>query len=211
MGTAILLLSFGTAITSTGVSKDDANSIGFLLAAGAQFTEALKLTLQQKLLQGFKIKAIGNRNDVQKKKSVLITKTLNNDEVEYEEKIKFSTFEGLYYYAPMTFLSICIIVIPLELNDFMDAYDDNMEIINKYSFVFLLAGLLGFFVNVASFMVTKVTSGLYLKALNAFRNVCLVIACVAIFGDVVTGQQIVGYAVTLVGFGYYNYIKLKAK
>ena len=90
-------------------SKDDANGFGFILAAGAQLTEAMKLTLQQKLLQGFKIKAIGNRNDVEQLKSVSITKTLSGDQVEYEQKFKFSTFEGLYYYAPMTFLSICII------------------------------------------------------------------------------------------------------
>ena len=93
----------------------------------------------------------------------------------------------------------------------MDAYETNSGILRKYYFAFLIAGLLGFFVNVAAFMVTKVTSGLYLKALNAFRNVCLVIACVIIFGELVTGQQIIGYAVTLIGFGYYNYIKLKAK
>ena len=208
---AILLLSFGTAITSTGVTKDDANTFGFILAAGAQFTEALKLTLQQKLLQGFKIKSIGSRTSIQSDKSAVILKSLSNDQVEYEKKIKFTTFEGLYYYAPMTFVSICIIVVPLEMGDFMDNYQTNLSIITSYFWVFLIAGLLGFFVNVASFMVTKVTSGLYLKALNAFRNVCLVIACVVVFGDVVTMQQSMGYVVTMIGFGYYNYIKLKGK
>ena len=108
----------------------------------------------------------------------------------------------------MTFLSICIIVVPLELGNFIKNYDLNKEIISRYFWIFLLAGFLGFAVNVASFMVTKVTSGLYLKALNAFRNVCLVIACVIIFGDVVTIQQALGYCVTLTGFAYYNYIKL---
>lgn len=207
---AILLLSFGTAITSTGVSSNDANITGFLLAAGAQFTEALKLTLQQKLLQGFKIKLIASQNSIDTNdKNINILRNIGNgDQVEYEKKIKFTTFEGLYYYAPMTFISICIIVVPLEMTEFIANWEFNKAIISKYCYVFLLAGGLGFLVNVASFMVTKVTSGLYLKALNAFRNVCLVIACVIIFGDIVTTQQALGYVVTLIGFGYYNYIKL---
>eukprot|EP01084_Bolivina_argentea_P041959 77458_1 len=119
---AILLLSFGTAITSTGVSKNDANTFGFLLAAGAQCTEALKLSLQQRLLQGFKVKFIGNRTEIECLKNITIIKAIGTDEIEYEKQIKFSTFEGLYYYAPMTFISICIIVIPLELNDFIISY-----------------------------------------------------------------------------------------
>ena len=211
---SISILSFGTAITSTGVSSKDANFTGFLLAAGAQFTEALKLTLQQKLLQGFKIKLIGSRNNIDiNDKSINILRNINSsgDQIEYEKKIKFTIFEGLYYYAPMTFLSICIIVIPLELGDFIQNYNKNKQIISSYFWIFLLAGFLGFAVNVASFMVTKVTSGLYLKALNAFRNVCLVIACVIIFGDIVTIQQTLGYFVTLIGFAYYNYIKLYMK
>jgi len=208
---SILLLSFGTAITSTGVTKADANVAGFLLAAGAQCTEALKLTLQQKLLQGFKVRGVAKKSALNlNDKNVTVLKSIGNGEqVEYEQKIKFSTFEGLYYYAPMTFVSICIIVVPLELSDFVANYETNAEIIRKYIWVFLAAGLLGFFVNVAAFMVTKVTSGLYLKALNAFRNVCLVIACVIIFGDVVTAQQALGYLITLLGFAYYNYVKLK--
>jgi len=207
---AILLLSFGTAITSTGAHPDDANLSGFTLAAGAQLTEALKLTLQQKLLQGFRVKRIGDRHsvDAMNDKSIRIIQRIGDD-VEYSQKVKFTTFEGLYYYAPMTFVSICLIVGPLELGHFAENWKENTGILTTYWFVFVTAGLLGFAVNVAAFMVTKVTSGLYLKALNAFRNVCLVVACVLVFGDVVTGQQVLGYMITMIGFAYYNYIKLQ--
>ena len=209
---SIFLLSFGTAITSFGVSDRDHSLIGFLYCAGAQGTEAIKLVLKQKLLQGFKINSNKNNinNNVNAANEPLIN---NNSKNSYSQPIKqttvkFSIFEGLYYYTPITFLFMCILAIPLELSNFINNYNENINIIYTNWYLFILAGILGFGTNVAAFLVTKVISALYLKALGAFRSVCLVGFAVVLFNEIVTRQQMFGYFITLTGFTLYNYVKM---
>ena len=50
-----------------------------------------------------------------------------------------------------------------------------------------------------------VISGLYLKALGTFRNVCLVALAVLAFQETVTLHQSFGYFISICGFAYYNY------
>lgn len=284
---AIFLLSIGTALTSLGVSQNDSSFIGFIYCAGAQTCEAIKLTLKQKLLQGFKVRhnninnnktntnnnnennynRIKNSSNHKNRNTSTSTKNQNIiaraqisenshvnieknshqniniinyeqgstdiecDNLQVEEKelaeinnpnvndphydhkkfsmVKFNIFEGLYYYTPITFVFMYILALPLEFGQFMQDYDSNMELIYSNWYLFATAGILGFGTNVAAFLVTKVISALYLKALGTFRNVCLVILAVILFDEIVTAQQVFGYAITLVGFGYYNYVKMK--
>ena len=126
-------------------------------------------------------------------------------------RVKFTIFEGLYYYTPITFLFMCILALPLELGDFIENFAENEILILTNWYKFLLAGLLGFGCNVAAFLVTGSISALYLKALGTFRSVCLIVIAVILFEEIVTTQEMFGYGVTLVGFIYYNYIKFQQK
>jgi len=102
---------------------------------------------------------------------------------------------------------MCIAAIPWEFPSFYANIDQNLLILYNYKSLFMLAGILGFITNFAAFLVTQSLSGLYLKALGIFRNICLVGIAVILFNEVITTQQFIGYALSLVGFTYYNYIK----
>mmetsp|Transcript_25136 Transcript_25136/g.30612 ORF Transcript_25136/g.30612 Transcript_25136/m.30612 type:complete len:96 (-) Transcript_25136:17-304(-) len=93
----------------------------------------------------------------------------------------------------------------------MDKYDENINIISNYWYLFVMSCLLGFMVMLSSFMVTKYFSGLYLKALSVFRNFILVCGNVIFIGEIITYNQIIGYGISIIGFIYYNYIRITQK
>ena len=200
---SIFLLSIGTFITSANVSKADASTIGFIIMAMAEGCEALKLVLSQKLMQGITIKRPRESisDDPDQERQQFLSPNTNTDDnmgepaekskeseqngnenIQTEEvSVKFTVFEGLYYYAPMTFLCQCCLSLPMEYGDFSENWDRNMTVIGENWMKFVICGCLGFSVNMAGWLVTKITSGLYLKALGTFRNICLVVVSALFF------------------------------
>ena len=121
---------------------------------------------------------------------------------------QLTVFESLYYYCPITFVFLWFLTIASgEFASFMEDPDRNFIILFENKYVFIMAGILGFLVNVAGWLVTDVISGLYLKALGTFRNVLLVILAVCFFGESVTLIQSGGYFISILGFLYYSYMK----
>ncbi len=55
----------------------------------------------------------------------------------------------------------------------------------------------------------KLASALTLKVLGTVKNALLVVVMVALFGELVTVTQAWGYCTSLVGFAWYNKLKLK--
>ncbi|KAJ1617708.1 hypothetical protein T492DRAFT_1097820 [Pavlovales sp. CCMP2436] len=72
------------------------------------------------------------------------------------------------------------------------------------------SAVMGFLVNVSSFMVIKYTSSLTLKILGAISNAVLVFGSSAYFGDQLSPLEVVGYSISLGGFVAYNALKLCA-
>ena len=70
--------------------------------------------------------------------------------------------------------------------------------------------VLGFAVNVSSFLVIKRSSSIMLKLLGTARNAGLVLFSSVFLGETITRTQTFGYAVCLTFFGAYNYCKLHA-
>ena len=343
---SIILISIGTLITSFGINSQDATIIGFIYMIGAEGTEALKVTLNQKLLQGVSLpkhynnnnkskqtsslnnlnangNACGNRsshsstsnsdgeksvsqnleaiatnseikmvkigvklqNQNENKNKNTNTNTNNNESIDCtlnvtisnnntnngsghnpgailtnidaetsqagyssdddddetrsfliargttsntddgndndndnndrnksggnEEKFKFSVFEGLYYYAPLTFVFMCLLALPTEMSQFLQNRQENINLILNNWYFFLFAAILGFGVNFTTFFVTKVIGALYLKALGTFRSICLVGLSAFVFSETITLQELIGYVVSLIGFALYNYVKLR--
>ena len=81
-------------------------------------------------------------------------------------------------------------------------------LIAEHPDLFALSFVLGFVVNVASFLVIKRTSSLMLKLLGTARNAGLVLFSAIFLGEQITALQAFGYLVCLYAFGLYNYYKM---
>eukprot|EP00657_Telonema_sp_P-1_P008681 TRINITY_DN30390_c0_g1_i1.p1 TRINITY_DN30390_c0_g1~~TRINITY_DN30390_c0_g1_i1.p1 ORF type:complete len:110 (+),score=20.47 TRINITY_DN30390_c0_g1_i1:1-330(+) len=68
----------------------------------------------------------------------------------------------------------------------------------------LAATGLGSLVNLAGVAVTKYCSSLTLKVLASARNAAIVMIAAIVFRESVTPLQLMGYTITLVGFGIYQ-------
>ena len=77
--------------------------------------------------------------------------------------------------------------------------------------LFALAGCLGFFTNLCSLGVIKAAGSLTLKVLSMSRSVLLILYGMAVYHDVVTVVEAIGYGIVLVGFFWYNFAKNRAK
>merc|ERR1712176_319839 len=122
--------------------------------------------------------------------------------------IKLSVHESMYYYAPISCAQLFILMIYFEANEFMNGYDKYVQIIMDNFLIFTVVSVLGYGVMISSFLVTKYFSGLYLKALSVRRNFILVLT-VVYFGEIMTSFQIIGYTISIIGFVYYNYVRLQ--
>lgn len=122
------------------------------------------------------------------------------------KNLKFSAIEGQYYLAPAS--AVCLFAGSLVLEAPRMVSNGHLQIIADNVPTFLLAGFLGLAINHASFLVIQATSGVTIKVLGMVRNAFLVLFTVFVQGEVVTSTQFFGYAITLVGFAFYNYFKM---
>ena len=120
--------------------------------------------------------------------------------------LRFGAFEGLYLMAPICALWMWGLACFLEVPRVMAKGD--FQRIQDHFPIFCFAALLGFAVNVASFLVIKRTSSVMVKLLGTARNAGLVLFSALAMGEEVTGQQALGYTICLLFFGCYNYYKL---
>ena len=66
---------------------------------------------------------------------------------------------------------------------------------------------MGLCVNFMSYLVIQVTSSLTMKVLGSVRNIFTIAMGVIVWGDVITGNAAMGYAITMSGFFAYNIAK----
>lgn len=71
---------------------------------------------------------------------------------------------------------------------------------------YLTAIFMGFMVNLSTAFAIKVTGSLTFKVVGCVKNTLLVWVGI-LMGDVVTREQLLGYTISVVGFGLYTHVK----
>lgn len=120
-------------------------------------------------------------------------------------------FATIYYLAPMMFLSLLIIAVPVEG---FPALWDGLKILvaSKGAFLgpalLLFPGLLAFCMTAAEFALLSRTSVVTLSIAGIFKEVVTISAAGLIFHDPLTPINISGLLVTLAAIGAYNWVKI---
>eukprot|EP00606_Chrysophyceae_sp_TOSAG23-5_P001288 GSChrysophyteH2.ASY1.ANO1.890.1 assembled CDS len=121
------------------------------------------------------------------------------------QNLKFGVIEGQYVLAPATAFWL------MSASFFYEGsamYENGaFAIITENFYTFLLASCMGLCVNFMSYLVIQATSSLTMKVLGSVRNIFTIVAGVVMYGDVITGQAMLGYGITMTGFAAYNVAK----
>lgn len=115
--------------------------------------------------------------------------------------------EGLLYLAPTCTLCLWVGAAVFELRPMLEA--DALGLLLRRPWLYVASALLGFVVNVSSFMVLRYSSALTMKLVGILTNIALVVAACIAFGDELTLLQLCGYAIALLGFVWYHALKAR--
>ncbi|KNC79939.1 hypothetical protein SARC_07688 [Sphaeroforma arctica JP610] len=122
------------------------------------------------------------------------------------QKLLNTTFsgpiEGLYHTTPITFLCLIVLVIPFEGSTILA--ESGLSKIGNNPLMYLLAGSLGFMVNLFIMAVIKRTNSLSFKVLGQAKNVGVVLMGALFLGNTVTPLQTGSYGLSTAGFFVYN-------
>jgi drug/metabolite transporter (DMT)-like permease len=118
---------------------------------------------------------------------------------------QFNPIEAWMYLGPACCVWLAVLIGISEVHQIQDAH--GLSVVAMHPWHFGFAALAGFAVNVLAMCVIKLASALTLKVLGICKDVGLVTLSALLLGDHVTGLQLAGYGVSLLGFGCYNYVK----
>ena len=116
--------------------------------------------------------------------------------------LRFELVEGLYVMAPASFGFLALGIACFEWGALME--EDGFGIIARAPHKFICAALLGFAVNLLTLGVIKSTSSLTFKVIGQVKNTLVILVSVAFFGSAITGLQVIGYSISMVGFAVYQ-------
>jgi drug/metabolite transporter (DMT)-like permease len=116
--------------------------------------------------------------------------------------LRFELIEGLYVMSPASFgfLAVGIYAFEWEAIRLENGLGKILDAPHKYA----CAAFLGFLVNLLTLAVIKSTSSLTFKVMGQVKNTLVILVSVILFGSAVTGVQVVGYAISMVGFAVYQ-------
>lgn len=121
-------------------------------------------------------------------------------------QMKYNAVEALVYLSPCTGGLLAIGGLLWEWDGLTAPHGGFAKVYDK-PHLYLSAAAGGFLVNLTTFWAIKATSGLTFKVLGCVKNSFVV--CAGVFmGDVISGQQLCGYAVSLAGFLLYSRAKI---
>jgi len=120
-------------------------------------------------------------------------------------------FSSIFFLAPVMFLSLAIIAIPVE--GFYDLGQGLAKLVAaKGAFmtpcILLFPGLLAFLMTASEFALLQRTSVVTLSICGIFKEVVTIVAAGLTFGDPLTPINVSGLIVTIASIAAYNYIKI---
>jgi drug/metabolite transporter (DMT)-like permease len=121
----------------------------------------------------------------------------------------FHPLEAWMYLGPATTLWLLLIIGVFEAQAMRDQHALT-AVAAAHGWHFGFAALAGAAVNALAMVVIQLGSALTLKVLGICKDIGLVGLGVALLGEHVGSLQVLGYCISLVGFGYYNWVKLAA-
>lgn len=120
--------------------------------------------------------------------------------------LKMGPFEGVMYLAPACFLWLTFGGALMEWRQISET--GALSIAREHWLLFVAAACMGFMINLLAFATIKLASSLTLKVLGTVKNALLILAAMALYGEVVTSLQAWGYVLSSVAFGFYTYYKV---
>jgi hypothetical protein len=123
------------------------------------------------------------------------------------QNLKFSAIEGQYFLIPGA--AVCIFTASLILEGPTMLEKGHLAIPYNNPFPFFMCGIMGIAINYVSFLVIQYSNAVTMKVLGMVRNALLVMFTVMVQGEVVSSLQVLGYGVTLIAFGCYNYFQVR--
>mmetsp|Transcript_43593 Transcript_43593/g.136781 ORF Transcript_43593/g.136781 Transcript_43593/m.136781 type:complete len:342 (-) Transcript_43593:73-1098(-) len=120
---------------------------------------------------------------------------------------KFTVLEGQYILSPAG--SVCLLAAAAVIEAPRALETGAFDVVLQEPAAFCAAALLGVGVNYLSYFVIGAVGALTLKVLGTLRNIGLVAYGAVVLGEVVTGRQCLGYALSLGGFVGYNHYRTK--
>jgi hypothetical protein len=150
--------------------------------------------------------------------------------------LKFELMEGIYYFTPAAYLWMMLFIVPIELGRMREEDALGIVLENKGAFLMactlgFFVNLLSFGVIKSTSSLTYKVSPLRWRGargarcfrpsrltplpsrvcisqvLGQVKNVGVVLSSVVLFASIVTGTQVVGYSISIVGFFLYNNAK----
>jgi hypothetical protein len=124
------------------------------------------------------------------------------------QNLKFSAIEGQYFLIPGA--AVCIFTASLLFEYPTMVEKGSLAIPYNNPFPFFMCGIMGIAINYVSFLVIQYSNAVTMKVLGMVRNALLVMFTVMVQGEEVSSLQVMGYGITLIAFGFYNYYQVQA-
>jgi solute carrier family 35, member C2 len=121
-------------------------------------------------------------------------------------------FSSIFFLAPVMFVSIFIIAIPVE--GFSALFSRFGVLTTQYGVIVataivLFPGVIAFLMVSSEFALLQRTSVVTLSICGIFKEVLTISVATIVFGDPLTAVNISGLIVTIVSIAAYNYLKIK--
>ena len=121
--------------------------------------------------------------------------------------LKMGPIEGLMYLGPACFVWLALGGALLEWRALAAAGAGATAA--RHWPLFAMAACMGFLINVLALATIKLASSLTLKVLGTVKNALLIVAAMALYGEVVTGLQAWGYVVSTGAFAHFTWVKMR--
>jgi len=115
---------------------------------------------------------------------------------------KMSLFDGIYHSSPAFVLLAVIFVGAMEAKKLYD-YEFNVTVVGLLVINALFTGV----IVLSSFWFVKLAGALTLKVVTQARSIGLILCSVLFFGEFCSSPQYIGYTLTLLGMGMFDYAK----